>query len=82
MHRVETKIQADAACYRRVYAALEAVSAVLGQEEWKAGLSPLKAEDVRGLDSHNEATSEVQHTLSWIWKTNLQGGEKGLQEGQ
>ncbi|KAK0457087.1 uncharacterized protein EV420DRAFT_1271922, partial [Desarmillaria tabescens] len=80
MHRVETKIQADAAHYRWVYMALEAVSTVLGQEEWKAGLSPLKAEDVRGLDSYNEATLEGQCTLSWIWKTNLQGGEKGLQE--
>ncbi|KAK0462322.1 uncharacterized protein EV420DRAFT_1734532 [Desarmillaria tabescens] len=60
MHRVETKIQADAACYRQVYMALEAVSTALGQKEWKAGLSPLKAEDVHGLDSYNETTSEGQ----------------------
>ncbi len=26
-------------------------------------------------------TSEGQCVLSWIWKMNLQGGEKGLQEG-
>ncbi len=82
MHRVETKIQADAAHYRRVYAALGVVSEVLGKEEWKGGLLALKDGDVRGLDSYNEATSEGQHTLSWIWKTNLQGGERGLQEGQ
>ncbi len=81
MHRVETKIQADAARYRHVYEALEAVSAALGHREWKGALSPLKPEDVRGLDSYNEGTSKGQRTLSWIWKTNLQGGEKGLQEG-
>ncbi|PBK94132.1 hypothetical protein ARMGADRAFT_1045928 [Armillaria gallica] len=71
MHRVETKIQADAARYRHVYNTLEAVSAALGHQEWKGALSPLKPED---------GTSEGQCTLSWIWKTNLQGGEKGLQE--
>ncbi|SJL12496.1 uncharacterized protein ARMOST_15923 [Armillaria ostoyae] len=71
---------ADAARYRQVYAALGVVSEVLGKEEWKGGLLALKDGDVRGLDSYNEATSEGQRTLSWIWKTNLQGGEKGLQE--
>lgn len=82
MHRVETEIQADAARYRRVYEALEAVSAALGHREWKGALSPLKPEDVCGLDSYNEGTSEGQRMLSWIWKMNLQGGEKGLQEGR
>ncbi|KAK0436813.1 uncharacterized protein EV420DRAFT_1672100 [Desarmillaria tabescens] len=80
MHRVDTKIEADAARYRRIYAALEVVSTRLNQHEWKSGLSPLKTEDVRGLSSYNEAESEGHRTLSWIWKTNLQGGEKGLQE--
>ncbi|KAK0493265.1 hypothetical protein EDD18DRAFT_1310625 [Armillaria luteobubalina] len=66
MHRVEMKIRADAAC----------------RHEWKNGLSPLKAEDVRGLDDYNESLSEGQRTLSWIWKTQLQGGKEGLQEGE
>ncbi|KAK0494182.1 hypothetical protein EDD18DRAFT_1107671, partial [Armillaria luteobubalina] len=38
------------------------------------------AEDVRGLDDYNESLSEGQRTLSWIWKTQLQGGKEGLQE--
>ncbi|KAK0496158.1 hypothetical protein EDD18DRAFT_1025398, partial [Armillaria luteobubalina] len=80
MHRVDIKIEADTARYRRIYAALEVVSTRLNQHEWKLGLSPLNTEDVRGLSSYNEAESEGHRTLSWIWKTNLQGREKGLQE--
>ncbi|SJL13210.1 uncharacterized protein ARMOST_16649 [Armillaria ostoyae] len=80
MHRVEAKISADAARYRRVYAALDAVSTYLRHHEWKTGLFPLRAEDISGLDSYNDLKSEGHHSLSWIWKTNLQGGEEGLQE--
>ncbi len=81
MHRVEAKISADAARYRRVYAALDAVSTYLRHHEWKTGLFPLRAEDISGLDSYNDLKSEGHRLLSWIWKTNLQGGEEGLQEG-
>ncbi|PBK91045.1 hypothetical protein ARMGADRAFT_1032118 [Armillaria gallica] len=30
--------------------------------------------------AYNEVTSEGHRNLAWIWKTNLQGGDKGLQE--
>ncbi len=40
MHRVETKIQADAACYRRVYAALGVVSEVLGRRSGREDYWP------------------------------------------
>ena len=78
----EKKISADASRYRVTYAALDAVSTYLGRNEWKSGLLPLRPEDIRGLDSYDDTRSEGHHSLSWIWKTNLQGGEKGLQEGQ
>ncbi len=39
--RVEMKVSADAARYRRVYAALDAVSTHLGRHECKPGLFPL-----------------------------------------
>ncbi|KAK0463400.1 hypothetical protein IW261DRAFT_1554106 [Armillaria novae-zelandiae] len=42
----------------------------------------LKDEDVRGLDRYNESTSEGHRNLAWIWKTNLQSGDQGLQEGK
>ncbi|KAK0471641.1 hypothetical protein IW261DRAFT_1344265 [Armillaria novae-zelandiae] len=80
MHRVETKISADAARYRRAYAALDAVSTYLHQHEWKKGLFPLKPEDISGLNSYDDLRSEGHRSLSWIWKTNIQGGEEGLQE--
>ena len=82
MRRVEKKISADASRYRVTYAALDAVSTYLGRNEWKSGLLPLRPEDIRGLDSYDDTRSEGHRSLSWIWKTNLQGGEKGLQEGQ
>ncbi|PBK70546.1 hypothetical protein ARMSODRAFT_1018078 [Armillaria solidipes] len=66
MHRVERKISADATRYRVVYAALDAISTYLGRNEWKSGLLPLRAEDIRGLDSYDGMRSE--------------GGEEGLQE--
>ncbi|KAK0211960.1 hypothetical protein IW262DRAFT_1301412 [Armillaria fumosa] len=80
MHRVETKISADAARYRRAYAALDAVSTYLHQHEWKNGLFPLRPEDISGLNSYDDLRSEGHRSLSWIWKTNIQGGEEGLQE--
>ncbi|KAK0435653.1 hypothetical protein EV421DRAFT_1892517 [Armillaria borealis] len=48
--------------------------------EWQGILRPLKNEDVRGLDQYNELMSEGHRNLVWIWKTNLQGRDKGLQE--
>ncbi|SJL07092.1 uncharacterized protein ARMOST_10435 [Armillaria ostoyae] len=78
--RVERKISADATRYRVVYAALDAISTSLGRNEWKSGLPPLRAEDICGLDSYDDMRSEGHRSLSWIWKTNLQGGEEGLQE--
>ncbi|KAK0501813.1 hypothetical protein EDD18DRAFT_1307212 [Armillaria luteobubalina] len=80
MHRVETKISADAARYRRTYAALDVVSTYLRQHEWKKDLFPLRPEDISGLNSNNNLRSEGHRLLSWIWKTNIQGGEEGLQE--
>ncbi|PBK58209.1 hypothetical protein ARMSODRAFT_1028440 [Armillaria solidipes] len=59
---------------------MHAVSTHLGRHEWKSGLFPLRNEDIRGLDSYDNITSEGHRSLSWIWKTNLQGGEEGLQE--
>ncbi len=81
MHRVEAKFLADAAWYQRVYATLDVVSTYLHQYEWKTGLFPLRLEDISGLDSYDDLRSEGHHSLSWIWKTNIQGGEEGLQEG-
>ncbi|KAK0436511.1 hypothetical protein EV421DRAFT_1892352 [Armillaria borealis] len=69
--RVEDKIAADVSRYQRIYMALASISGIL---------HPLKDEDVQGLDQYNEATSEGHRNLAWIWKTNLQGGDKGLQE--
>ncbi|KAK0478018.1 hypothetical protein EDD18DRAFT_1087465, partial [Armillaria luteobubalina] len=80
MHRVETKISADAARYRRTYAALDVVSTYLRQHEWKKDLFPLRPEDISSLNSNNNLRSEGHRSLSWIWKTNIQGGEEGLQE--
>ncbi|KAK0453026.1 uncharacterized protein EV420DRAFT_1621640 [Desarmillaria tabescens] len=80
MHRVEKKIDADATRYRHIYVALDTLSSRLGRHKWKASLSPLKVEDIRGLDNYNESLSEGQRSLSWIWKTRLQGGKEGLQE--
>ncbi len=82
MHRVEMKISADAIRYCVAYAALDATSTYLGRNEWKLGLLPLRAEDIRSLDSYDDTRSEGHRSLSWIWKTNLQSGEEGLQEGQ
>ncbi|KAK0441475.1 uncharacterized protein EV420DRAFT_1650081 [Desarmillaria tabescens] len=56
------------------------MSVKLNQYEWQGILRPLKDEDVRGLDQYNESTSEGHRNLAWIWKTNLLGGDKGLQE--
>ncbi|KAK0492044.1 hypothetical protein EDD18DRAFT_1079972, partial [Armillaria luteobubalina] len=59
MHRVETKISADAARYRRTYAALDVVSTYLHQHEWKKDLFPLRPEDISGLNSNNNMRSEA-----------------------
>ncbi|KAK0443017.1 uncharacterized protein EV420DRAFT_1649434 [Desarmillaria tabescens] len=59
---------------------MHAVSTHLGRHEWKSGLFPLRDEDIRGLDSYDDMTSEGHRSLSWIWKTNLQSREEGLQE--
>ncbi|SJL18441.1 uncharacterized protein ARMOST_22030 [Armillaria ostoyae] len=56
------------------------MSVKLQRSEWQGILRPLKNEDVQGLDQYNELTSEGHCNLAWIWKTNLQGGDKGLQE--
>ncbi|SJL12375.1 uncharacterized protein ARMOST_15801 [Armillaria ostoyae] len=79
-HRVEAKIAANVAKYQRIYKALSSMSVKLQRSEWQGILRPLKNEDVRGLDQYNELTSEGHRNLAWIWKTNLQGGDKGLQE--
>ncbi|SJL15638.1 uncharacterized protein ARMOST_19142 [Armillaria ostoyae] len=79
-HRVEAKIAADVVKYQRIYKALSSMSVKLQRFEWQGILRPLKNEDVRGLDQYNELMSEGHRNLAWIWKTNLQGGDKGLQE--
>ncbi|KAK0436074.1 uncharacterized protein EV420DRAFT_1652703 [Desarmillaria tabescens] len=81
-HQVEGKIAADVARYQRIYTALSSMSVKLNRFEWQGILHPLKNEDVRGLDQYNELTSEGHRNLAWIWKTNLQEGDKGLQEGK
>lgn len=58
------------------------MSVKLQRFEWQGILRPLKNEDVQGLDQYNKSTSEGHCNLTWIWKTNLQGGDKGLQEGR
>lgn len=82
IHRVNEKIAADVARYRRTYAATETLSAKLNRFEWQGILQPLKEEHVRGLDQYNESSSEGHRNLAWIWKTHLQSGQKGLQEGK
>ncbi len=79
---METKIAADVAQYRSIYAALDTISTKSNQFEWQGVLLPLKEGDICGLDQYNESTSEGHCNLSWIWKTNLQGGDEGLQEGK
>ncbi|KAK0494247.1 hypothetical protein EDD18DRAFT_1107274 [Armillaria luteobubalina] len=64
----------------QTYAALDVVSTYLHQHEWKKDPFPLRPEDISGLNSNNNLRSEGHHSLSWIWKTNIQGGEEGLQE--
>ncbi|KAK0484153.1 hypothetical protein EDD18DRAFT_1311916 [Armillaria luteobubalina] len=66
MHRVETKISADAAQYQRTYAALDVVSTYLRQHEWKKDLFPLRPEDISGLNSNNNLRSEG-HPLRIKW---------------
>ncbi len=79
-HQVETKIAADVAQYQCIYVALDTILTKSNQFEWHGVLLPLKEEDICGLDQYNESTSEGHCNLSWIWKTNLHGGDEGLQE--
>ncbi|KAK0463310.1 hypothetical protein IW261DRAFT_1554191 [Armillaria novae-zelandiae] len=74
MHRVETKISADAARYRRAYAALDVVSTYLHQHEWKKGLFPLKPEDISGLNSYDDLRSEGHR--SQTFKEERKGSKK------
>ncbi|KAK0431313.1 hypothetical protein EV421DRAFT_1893382 [Armillaria borealis] len=78
--QITTKIAADVAWYQRIYAALDTVLTKSNRFEWQGVLFPLKDGDVHGLDQYNESISEGHCNLSWIWKTNLQGGDEGLQE--
>jgi hypothetical protein len=71
---VESKVQGSASKYRRIWAALEALSPmILLQTTWKKILRPLDTADVTGLSSMDDSRSEGRKKLSWIWKVHGTG---------
>ncbi|KAG1852112.1 hypothetical protein DFJ58DRAFT_885682 [Suillus subalutaceus] len=57
-----------AARYRRAWAAVKTLSAVLDKPNWEVELPELLVADVRGMSEGDIGQSEGNRTLLWIWK--------------
>ncbi|KAG1833671.1 hypothetical protein DFJ58DRAFT_869463 [Suillus subalutaceus] len=66
--KVEQTIRTAAAWYRRAWAAVKTLSAVLDKLNWEVELPELLAADVRGMSEGDISQSEGNRTLLWIWK--------------
>ncbi|KAG1844600.1 hypothetical protein F4604DRAFT_1884427 [Suillus subluteus] len=66
--KVEQTIRTAAARYRRAWAAVKTLSAVMDKPNWEVELPELLAADIRGMSEGDFGQSEGNRTLSWIWK--------------
>jgi hypothetical protein len=85
--KVEQTIGTAVARYRRAWAAVKTLSAVMDKPNWEVELPELLAADIRGMSEGDFGQSEGNRTLSWIWKARgvaaiREDGEAVLSEGK
>ena len=84
IQRVDKKVAASAAKYRRARAALSKLADRVGEFIWRSQLLRLQDEDVRRMSEGEPDDSQGKKRMSWIWR--VQGvsensEDEGLQEG-
>lgn len=84
IQRVDKKVQASTAKYRRARQALSKLSDRVMQTSWRSRLMRLQDDDVRMMNAGQQGESEGKRKMSWIWL--VQGvsehsDDDALQEG-